>query len=232
MGRASDMTTYGPTVEDMELPKGHQWDKDGLPQWIIIGLRNWKSRAKKNVGVRYGIKLHRNYLDSRFCPVKWLLAWLRISGIKSGPIFGNVTIGTYHKNINHILRIFMGLDGGSSHSVRRSAAQWVGRSLVDGIGCRNAGRWRSWEHMMTYVAQGAKEALEWQGTTDPLFRTWVFKPVTSAGLHDHRKRRTAAANDASRAREVAAAAQCALRSARAEALGRVGLQHDAPEAEL
>jgi hypothetical protein len=27
--------------------QGHQWDKDGLPQWIIIGLRNWKSRAKQ-----------------------------------------------------------------------------------------------------------------------------------------------------------------------------------------
>jgi hypothetical protein len=31
--------------------------------------------------------LHRNYLDSRYDPVFWLLTWLAFSGIERGPIF-------------------------------------------------------------------------------------------------------------------------------------------------
>jgi len=184
MARASCMTTYMPHVEDIILPPAHLWDDDGVPQWIELGWFNWKSRKAKNVGVRYGVRLHRNYLDSRFCPVHWLWIWLAYSKITSGPIWGNVTTDTYAANMKHILRVFMGVEGASSHTIRRSAAQWSGRCGDKGTGCRNAGRWQSFEHMMTYIAQGSKGADDFKGSADgdPIFKMWVFKPVTAAGV--------------------------------------------------
>ncbi|KAJ1452651.1 hypothetical protein M885DRAFT_568449 [Pelagophyceae sp. CCMP2097] len=44
---------------------------------------------------------------------------------------------------------------------------WAGRCGDLGIGCRNAGRWRSWTHFID----------------DPIFTTWVFKAITTAGLN-------------------------------------------------
>lgn len=39
MARASCITTYCPRYEDMRLPIGaRQWDADGMPQWIELGL--------------------------------------------------------------------------------------------------------------------------------------------------------------------------------------------------
>lgn len=87
MARASCITTYCPRVEDIELPPEALWDDDGLPQWIELGLFDWKCRRKKNRNKRYGIRLHRNYVNTRFCPVTWLLTYLHAHGIKSGPIF-------------------------------------------------------------------------------------------------------------------------------------------------
>ncbi|KAJ1446423.1 hypothetical protein M885DRAFT_625270 [Pelagophyceae sp. CCMP2097] len=79
---------------------------------------------------------------------------------------------TYRDNMNHILRVFMGIKGASSHSIRRAAAQWAGRCGDLGIGCRNAGRWRSWTHFMTYIGQGATKNNEHPPGQDPIFTTW------------------------------------------------------------
>ena len=57
--------------------------------------RDWKWRSKGNKGKRYSIRIHRNYLDARFCPVLWLLKWLSVSGIKSGPIFQTKVDGKF-----------------------------------------------------------------------------------------------------------------------------------------
>ena len=92
--RASELTIDAkkvircPTYEDILLPESpSQWDADGLPQFIELALRKWKSRTVAHQGKRYAMRVHRNYLDSRFCPVTWLLMWLAYSKIKSGPIF-------------------------------------------------------------------------------------------------------------------------------------------------
>ena len=87
MGRASDVTTFCPLIEDTLLPPPQLWGTDGYPLWIELGMRDWKWRSKKNKKKRYGIRLHRNTLDSRFCPVFWLLLWLAHTGWKTGPIF-------------------------------------------------------------------------------------------------------------------------------------------------
>mmetsp|Transcript_32113 Transcript_32113/g.72388 ORF Transcript_32113/g.72388 Transcript_32113/m.72388 type:complete len:336 (-) Transcript_32113:453-1460(-) len=115
MVRASDITDFCPTMEDILMPPEHLWDTDKLPPWIDFGLRwvatciclihriaecrpnplvylrvfnrDWKHRSPKNKGKRYSIRVHRNKLDARFCAVFWFVKWLSFSGITSGPIF-------------------------------------------------------------------------------------------------------------------------------------------------
>jgi hypothetical protein len=58
---------------------------DGIPAWIDLGLVDWKCRTKKNKGKRYSIRLHRNHVDVRFCPVHWLLVYLKYYDIANSP---------------------------------------------------------------------------------------------------------------------------------------------------
>jgi len=183
MGRASCMTEYMPDISAISLPPPDLYDPDGLTPWLEVTWTHWKARLECNVGKPYRIRVHRNYLDSRFCPVMWLLMWLERSKLTEGPIFGPMSTQTYRDNMNHILRVFMGIKGASSHSIRRAAAQWAGRCGDLGIGCRNAGRWRSWTHFMTYIGQGATKNNEYPPGQDPIFTTWVFKAITTAGLN-------------------------------------------------
>jgi hypothetical protein len=186
MGRSSCMTTHMPTFEDTVLPESHLWDPDGYPQWIELGWRDWKSRKTANKGSRYGVRLNRNYFDPRFCPVMWLIIWLRYSGIKEGPIFGDISPKTYQAKTSHILRVFMCIKGATSHTIRRSSAQWAARCGDKGPGIRNAGRWKSFAHLITYLAQGAKQAERYHGDPngDPILTCWPFQTVTSAGDHE------------------------------------------------
>jgi hypothetical protein len=179
--RSSCLTTYCPKIEDTLLPEAHEWDEDGVPRWIELGFLNWKSRTKKNRNKRYGIRLHRNYLDSRFCPVFWLLLYLQYTGKTKGKLF-DASISSYSHNITYMLRVFM-LVPGSPHSIRRSGAQWAGRCGDLGIATRNAGRWKTFDNLMRYIGQGAHiSAGAFKSCVDPIFSCWVFKPVTAAGL--------------------------------------------------
>jgi hypothetical protein len=87
MARASCITTHCPKLEDIKLPPSRHWDKDGLPKYVILGLRNWKSRKKENAGKLYPVKIHRNYLDPTYCPVFWLLMYLKHSQNTQGAVF-------------------------------------------------------------------------------------------------------------------------------------------------
>ena len=51
MARASCITKYGPLIDEGEfkLPPARHWDADGLPKYLILTLRQWKSRKKKGV---------------------------------------------------------------------------------------------------------------------------------------------------------------------------------------
>ena len=129
------------------------WDVDGIPRYVEIGMRDWKKRASAKRGTRYGMKLFRSYLDPRFCPLTWLMKWKKYSNLKTGRLWGNVAKETYEKKVNTIMRTFMGKKECSTHSIRRSAAQWAARCGDKGMGIRNAGRWKSWNTMMIYVAQ-------------------------------------------------------------------------------
>lgn len=86
--RASEMTEYCPLVEDIVYPSdAGDWCSDGLPRYMKIKLKWWKSR-KKLQPVEYII--WRNFLDSKYCPMLNLVLWLRASDIKQGPIYAKL----------------------------------------------------------------------------------------------------------------------------------------------
>ena len=177
--RDSDITSYAPLVEDCRLPdqNGPGWDRDGKPKWVELEWLRWKSRSKTMRGRRYGIKIHRNYLDTRFCPMSWYLLFLNLTGLTTGPIFGDISASQHETSTLHTMRVFTNKPSCTKNYVRRSAAQWAGRSGDDGIGTRNNGRWASMHVMMRYVTQGCEQKEEFE-RNDPLFETWVWKPVT------------------------------------------------------
>lgn len=49
--------------------------------------RDWKHRSDSWKGNKYGLRIHRNYLNSRYDPVFWLLSYLAYTKITSGAIF-------------------------------------------------------------------------------------------------------------------------------------------------
>ena len=95
MARASDMTQFCPSVKDSGMPDAELNDKNGYPPYVSLVLRDWKWRSRKNKGKPYCMRVHRNYMDPRFCPVLWLLKWLSFSKISSGPIFQRWESGQY-----------------------------------------------------------------------------------------------------------------------------------------
>ena len=187
MARASCLTTYCPMLEDTELPPPRHWDRDGLPKYITIGMRNWKSRLKTNRGKLYKMKIRRNYLDATYCPVLWTLIYLKYSGHETGALFQmpggrrkgeRVTDTCWCGMTNHWfekvgIRVgghaasrdpdtdeyisARGARGATNHSIRRSAAQWAGRCGAREMDVRNAGRWRSMQILAKYLGQGAME---------------------------------------------------------------------------
>ena len=75
--------------------------------------------------------------------------------------------------------------GCTPHSIRRSAAQWAGRCGADINDVRNCGRWKTMEMVIRYMAQGALQREQYQNDEDgdgqdPIFRMFVFKPVTES----------------------------------------------------
>ena len=203
---------YCPLVEDTKLPEAEsQWDSDGLPKWIEIGLRHWKFRSECHDGKRYGMRLHRNYLDSRFCPVTWLLTWLHFSGIEKGPLFqsyegGKLTgkpmtttqwcgattklftaAGLYVPAHTNADGVRIPASGVTNHGIRRSATQWAGRCGGKQLDVMNNGRWKTLEEMAKYMAQGAtmRKRHEQDSGADPIFSTWVWKPVTIGAESTH-----------------------------------------------
>lgn len=70
--------------------------------------------------------------------------------------------------------------GVTNQGTHRSAAQWAGRCGGGELTIGNNGRWKTFEEMRRYTAQGAKrrEEHERDAGKDPIFSAWVWKPVT------------------------------------------------------
>ena len=217
MGRACGLPTYCPTYEDLRLPLEDEWDNDGYPQYIDIGLRDWKWRRAKNKGKRFSIKARRNYLDGRYCPVCWPMMRLDYSKIKSGPIFqlrdkgkfkGNVMnpdvwvgmtdrlfadTGLYDPNgaieFDDDDGVLAHSKGCTNHAIRKTTCQWAGRCDANPLDMKNAGRWKSYEQVSGYHSRGAAKGRKdtRNGTRGPISRVWVWNPTCEAGVDGKNK---------------------------------------------
>jgi hypothetical protein len=113
MARPSEVLEYCPDAESIEMPINRKdWGDDNIPKWLKVTLVHWKGKKNK---VDWVFFLHRNGVDSRFCPVVHMLLWLTASKIKKGSIFpkirdGNILIAFEKKVIT--------ID-------KRSVSQWV-----------------------------------------------------------------------------------------------------------
>jgi CubicO group peptidase (beta-lactamase class C family) len=69
----------------------------------------------------------------------------------------------------------------TSHSVRRSAAQWAGRCGADLSVVRNVGRWECLSELLKYTAEGNERNIIMMRdhTVDPIFEFWPFFPKTA-----------------------------------------------------
>lgn len=74
--------------------------------------------------------------------------------------------------------------GCTNHAIRKSSVQWAGRCLGAALDAKNNGRWKTFDIMALYHAQGSarREKLCENGGKDPIFGMWVWKSVTVASL--------------------------------------------------
>ena len=142
------------------------------------------------------MKIHRNYCDPRFCPVLWLIILLFYQGMTEGPIFQSETgegfaPAQWQTALKHLFTaasLYTPASNGqrghgcTSHSIRRSAAQWASRCGGRDSDVRNTGRWKGLKHLLRYLAQGAmtREDYEDDEVEDPIFSMWVYKRTCSS----------------------------------------------------
>lgn len=94
IARASELCEYCPIVEHVSLPSEvSEWDEDNMPKYIQIGLMDWKHRRLEEKGSPLMFYIHRNRLNTQYCPVYNLLYWLTVSEISIGPIFTKIKDG-------------------------------------------------------------------------------------------------------------------------------------------
>lgn len=89
--RPVEVADYCPYMEHIKLPSTvADFDTDGIPRYVEVGFRDWKHRTKKHVGTGpFYMLIFRNYLDTKYCLLFWLLMYLQKSKISDGPIFRN-----------------------------------------------------------------------------------------------------------------------------------------------
>ena len=185
VGRASDVTIYCPNIEDTKFPEhSTYYDSDGLPKFLDVAFTNWKKRAPKYIGTKYYNRIHRNYLDTRFCPVSWLTLFVKYSKRRRGPYFvpeGGDRFKTSQPFVLMVMRVFqeVGLPDLTSHSLRRSTYQWAGRCNGQEskmkLTARHTGNTNCF---VRYLADGYENhtGFEEAGLPDPIEKMWVWKP--------------------------------------------------------
>lgn len=191
MCRASCLTTYCPLAENIKYPDDPGLWTDKIPDYVCIVWTDWKCRSKSKKGHEYRLKLIRNQANPRFCPVIWLLMYLTLYDIKSGPIFQRSDGCPLHPDfwycvVNLIFDNTRRLENCTSHSIRRSSAQWAGRCRASHSAARNCGRWKSMDILAKYIAQGNEKRKGYRTTVDPVEKVWYFQDPTTGtdGGHD------------------------------------------------
>jgi len=140
--------------------------------------------------------IKRNLMRSEFCPVLALLFWLKMTGLKSGPLFPAMTndhlalhpnlFATPETHAEHLKKLFVyvggDLAGCTSHSVRKAAVSWAARCGVSESDILLIGRWVAHSKcFLIYRKHGLCIAKKYiflgQGRRDPIFEFWSFNSV-------------------------------------------------------
>lgn len=94
LARVSEFCEFCPVLEHVKLPTElKDWDDDGYPQYVLVGLTDWKHRSAKDKNLPCWYYVYRNKMHLKYCPVYHLLLWLSISELKQGPIFTKIKNG-------------------------------------------------------------------------------------------------------------------------------------------
>ena len=207
MARSCEVSQeFCPLLSSLKLPSRHQqshWLSNGMPAFLQVELLDWKGRPARKKGVPHRLRIMCNPLDFRFCPVFWVLEHLNGRTDLDDPLallFTPVSASTYRKQFGDLLDrsvteeacVAAGVDPSladfvSSHSVRRTAAQWAARCGTNLITVRDVGRWETLEHLAKYVSMGAEDhqqAKRLAGGADPIYLFWVFDSMTKVDTMD------------------------------------------------
>jgi len=181
MGRGSCMSDYSPLIEEVEYPsESGGYDTDGFPKYLYIPWRNWKGR-KRAVGEKYFLVVHRNYTDPRFCPVFWMLKMFTMRKECGQPLTGKLFPYADSKSLRSKLKkifIHAGMKEFSSHSFRRTAAQWAAQCGADWRTIVDVGRWSDFNEARKYIGQGRsdhKRLIAENDGKDPIGHVWFFR---------------------------------------------------------
>jgi hypothetical protein len=189
IARASDVTgSYCPKFSTCSTPTNpDDWTEDGMPSWIELTWTCWKARPANQKREPYLIRLHHNPKHLQYCPVHWLIAhWtLRDDDLDNAnaPMFTRLGSIQYQKALSDLFKeAGQHCEACSSHSVRRSAAQWAGRCGADVCTIKNIGRWICLTHLLKYVSEGVQVHLimmsDFRGA-DPIFEFYPFNVKTA-----------------------------------------------------
>lgn len=167
LARRSQLTKYCPLIEDVEF--GPACGESAVPAYMNIIVRRWKGNGKGQQPARtFFIK--RNLNDTRFCPVFNLARWLAIlseNGAEQGPLFPLTNEGCVSDPLEMmtagqwgawIQKVFDRAGGilkmCTSHSIRRSAAQWACRCGAELHDVMRGGLWQTVQQLMAYLKEG------------------------------------------------------------------------------
>ena len=167
LARRSQLTVYCPLIQDVEF--GPACGESAVPAYMNITVRRWKGNEDGRKAART-FHIKRNLNDARFCPVFNLARWLAIlaeNGVEQGPLFPLTNEGRVSDPLEMmtpgqwgawIQKVFDRAGGVlkmcTSHSIRRSAAQWACRCGAKLDEVMRGGLWETVQQLMTYLNEG------------------------------------------------------------------------------
>jgi hypothetical protein len=150
LGRTSCTTKYTPLMTNTSLPEEAQdYLEDGSPRYVTVGMTGWKGRTKKCKRHKriYYIRIYGNPKNLRYCVVHWVTKHWEVERqctgtFPTGPIIRKLTERSFQSQLRKVFEN-AGLAHCSSHTLRRTAAQWARRCQADLFVIKNVGRWVS-----------------------------------------------------------------------------------------
>jgi hypothetical protein len=167
LARRSQLTQYCPLIQDVEF--GPACGESVVPAYMNITVRRWKGNEDGRKAART-FHIKRNLNDTRFCPVFNLARWLAIlaeNGVEQGPLFPltnegcvsnpleEMTAGQWGAWIQKVFDRAGGvLESCTTHSIRRSAAQWACRCGANLDQVMRGGLWETLQQLTEYLSEG------------------------------------------------------------------------------